>query len=201
MKIPCETIARLAHLLPSPNEEIDPIFRSFRLDNGKIIVSDRKFMAIEHIGNWEGVFHIQLDDRTLEQCRSEAQFAGTMEVIPTPALNFTTAKTTMGYAPVGNIGVFPQGANTFDRWVDIVKQCAEPAAAPRGGMVWRCDAINALAMSSPSGIVVFEETIDVEQRPTIVRDINSPDWCGFYLPRLHDGMHHAAATLPGWLKV
>lgn len=202
MKIPCETIVRFSNLLPSPNVDIDPIFRTIRLDNGKIIATDRRFMAIEQLPEkFEGVFHISLPDDLLEQCRTETQFSSKIDIIATPVLGHITAKTTLGWSPPGNIGVFPAAVTDFDYWRNrVVAPCLEPAAVSRGGMLWRLDDIVRLAACSPSGDVIFEEHIDCESRPTVVRDIHSYDWCGFFLPRLHDGAYHAAATLPGWLK-
>jgi hypothetical protein len=201
MRIPCETIARLSHLLPKPTDEIDDIFRAFRLDNGKVIATDRVFMAVEYIGGWEGVFHIRLSDADIEQCRTESAFSSYLEIVPTPAIAFTTAKTSLGYNPPGNIGVYPTEATAYDDWYTrVVQPCITPSDVPRGAMIWRVDAMLALARSSPSGIVVFENIVDVETRAAVVRDINSPDWCGFFMPRLSDGLYHPAAALPGWLK-
>lgn len=202
MRIPCDTIARLSHLLPRyTGEQTDPIFDTFRLDNGRVIVTDRTFMAVENVGGWEGVHHINLSDADIEQCRTESQWSAHLDVVPTPALQFTTAKTTLGYSPSGNIGVYPAGVTDFDKWHDVTAAlCVEPAAVARGAMVWRVNELTVLARTAPSGVVVFEQIVDVETRPALVRDVNSADWCGFFWGRLNDGIHHPAASLPGWLR-
>lgn len=197
MKIPCETIVRFAQLI-DPSED-DPVFHTIRLDNGQIIASDRKFMAIENIGGFTGIHHIVVDAALLAQCETEAQYSSYIEITPNDMLKYTVAKTTLGYV-TGNIGVWPAAGNAFDRWRDVARQCAEPVAAAKGAMIWHTDGLIRLAKASPSGIVVFEQLIDAETRPTIVRDINSPDWVGLFLPRISDGMYHGAAMLPGWLK-
>lgn len=199
MKIPCDTIARLANVLPGPSADIDPIFHTFRLDNGRVIATDRTIMAVEHVGGWEGVYHIRLTEADIAQCRTESAFSSVLEIVANPIM--TVAKTTLGYSPTGDIGVRPAGATDFDKWHSaVVAPCATPSDVPRGAMIWRTDQIAALARSSPSGVVVFENIIDVETRSAVIRDINSPDWCGFFMPRLSDGLYHPAAALPGWLK-
>lgn len=202
MKIPCETIVRMAHLLPSPNVEIDPIFRTLRLENGKIIATDRRFMAIEQLSErFEGVYHLAVTDVFLAQCKVEAPFSGVFDAVPTPPLRYTTGKTTFGWSPSDNLGVYPDGPTAFDNWYQmVVAPCIEPAAVSRGGMMWLLDDIQRLAASSPSGTVVFEQNIDCDNRPSVVRDLDTPDWCGFFLPRLHNGAWLGGATVPGWLK-
>lgn len=200
MKIPCDTIARLSHVLPAPSAEVDDIFRTFRLDNGRVITTDRLFMAVEHVGGWEGVHHIRLSDVDIAQCRTESAFSSTLEIVATPVM--TVAKTSLGYTPTGDIGVRPVGPTAYDDWYErIVAPCATPSDVPRGAMVWRVEALSALARTAPSGMVVFENIIDVETRAAVVRDVNNPDWCGFFMPRLSDGLYHPAAALPGWLRV
>jgi len=199
MKIPCDTIARLSNLLPEKSVEIDDIFRTIRLDNGKVIVSDRRFMAIETVENFEGVFHIAVSDALIEQCRVESQFSSFIDIVPNPILQFTTAVTTMGYAPEGNIGVWPNGVTDFDDWHSrVVKPCLEPDGQNRGVLAFDAVGLQRLVSASPSGFLVFEETIDTT-RPMVVRDATSPDWCGFFMPRLNDGLHHTGATVPRWL--
>jgi hypothetical protein len=200
VKIPCETIVRMSHLLPSPTAEVEPIFRTLRLDNGKIIATDRRFMAIEQIEPFEGVYHISVPDALLAACQSEAQYSGVLTVTPMPGMPFITAVTTMGFNG-GNIGVFPSGPTDYDKWHEmVVAPCASPVAAPQGGMLWQLDDMVRLAACAPSGVVIFEGMIDAINRPTVVRDVNSPDWCGFFLPRISNGIFHAPATVPGWLK-
>lgn len=192
MKIPCETIARLAILRG------EGIFASLRLDNGCVIASNRRFMAVERVPPFQGVAHIAVDDALIEQCRTEAQYASTIEITPNHALKFTVGKTTLGFV-TGNIGVFDSFGD-FDRWRAVIAPCAEPLTASAGAMIFDTPELAQLVASAPSGAVVFETHINPDARPVLVRDINSPDWCGCFLPRLADGLHHAPAALPGWLK-
>ena len=139
MKIPCDTIARLSHLLPAPEAEIEESFRCFRLDNGKVIVSNRRFMAIERVGD-------------------------------------------------------------FDKWPAIVGQCIDPLTESKGPMVFDSHQLFALAQAAPSGAVSLEQCADPDNRPTVVRDIESADWVGFFLARISDGRQHVGASVPGWCK-
>lgn len=195
IKIPCQTIVRMMRVVEGAT---DPIFQTLRLDHGQIVASDRKFIVVENLSPFTGVYHITVDAALLAQCETETQFSSVLDVIPNPALGFTMAKTTMGYT-TGNIGVFP-GKSEFDRWREVIAPCAEPAAMAVGGMLWEAAAIARLAAASPSGHVIFEELIDTQNRPTIMRDINDHEWCGFFWPTVSDGRYHSPATLPGWLK-
>lgn len=202
MKIPCDTIARLAHLLPSPDEErIDAAFASFRLDNGKVIVSNRMFLAVELVQPFDGVFYIAADEKLITQCRTEAQYNGVIDFTPVPALRYTTAITTLGARFTENIGVWLDEPSELDRWHDVaVKPCLEPLEASAGPMVFEVEFLARLAQASPSGRIVLEQNADPERRPTIARDIDSGDWVGFFRPRINDGRHHQSATVPEWCR-
>ncbi len=195
--ISCDTIARLASLIPTDGESI---IQTLRLDNGRAIATDRKFCAVESIAPFEGVFHVRLTAALVKQCEIERQFSSTVSIVPNAALKWTTARTSLGYDVTENIGVYPDEPTAFDRWYElIVKPCLTPATQSKGAMVCTVDEVTRLAATSPSGSLVFEQFIDVS-RPTILRDINSPDWCGFFLPRLNDGIYYAPATVPSWLS-
>lgn len=186
------------HVVNGCPADVDPIFRTLRLDSGQIVATDRQFLAVENLAPFHGIYHITVDDTLLAQCTKEMQFSSVLDVIPNPALGFTMAKTTLGFA-TGNIGVF-RGPSDFDKWRDVMRECAEPAKASVGGMLWTVEGIARLAASSPSGHVIFEEHVDAQARPTLIRDINDHEWCGMFMPRLSDGRYHSPATLPGWMK-
>lgn len=201
MLIPCETIVRASYIVKKPHEDIDDIFGTIRLENGKLIATNRKFMVVEQITAFEGTYHVRIDDKLLKQCEEAVSYSGMLEIIPNPALQFTTAKTTMGYTAEGNIGVFPQVHNFFDDWHKIVEKCSEPLTESSGAMVWNTADVHQLCMASPSGTICFEKYFNVTgDRPCVVRDISTGDWCGFFVPRIKDGVLHNPAIVPGWLK-
>ena len=200
MKIPCDTIARLSHLLPAPEAEIEESFRCFRLDNGKVIVSNRRFMAIERVGDFDGVFYIKGDTALIEQCRTEAQWSSVIEFTAVPSLKYTTAITSMGFKIAENIGYWPGMPGDFDKWPAIVGQCIDPLTESKGPMVFDSHQLFALAQAAPSGAVSLEQCADPDNRPTVVRDIESADWVGFFLARISDWRQHVGASVPGWCK-
>lgn len=199
MKIPCDTIARLSHLLPI--EPTDTVFDHFRLDNGKVIASDRLFMGIESVEPFEGVFYIRADEALIEQCRTEAQWSSLIEFTPVPALQYTTAITTMGFKVAENIGIWPDGPTDYDVWRErVLDPVRETLAESRGPMVFYAGELERLARASPSGAIMLEQFVDPRNRPVVARDIDSPDWVGFFHARIEDGRHHVGATVPGWCK-
>lgn len=202
MRIPCDTIARLAHLLPTlGDDKIDEAFASFRLDNGMVIVTDRRFMAIEEVEAFEGVFYIRADAALIEQCRIEAQYSSVIEFTPVPALKWTTAITTMGWKIADNIGVWPDAPSEFDRWREaVLNPCKEPLAISVGPPLFEAELLGRLAQAAPSGKLVLEKYFDPLNRPAIARDIDSAHWVGFFYPHIRDGRTHPAATVPGWCK-
>ena len=199
--IPCETIVRMAALLPVPGADVEPIFNTMRFDNGKLIVTNRKFGAVEQIeSDFEGIWHVAVPDTLLAQCKVEAQFGGSLTIVPNQTLTWTTARTTMGYDAQGNIGVYPTEPTIFDRWHEkMVQPALTPATAPNGTMVVEAGPLAALAAASPSGVIAFESLID-SRRTTIVRDAMDHRWVGFFHPRMNDGMFYPPASVPTWLR-
>lgn len=195
--IPCDTIARLSTLIDRNDDE--PIFHTMRLDNGRVITTDRKFLAVEQVAHFTGVHHIALSDALVQQCITETQFNSVLSVTPNSMLKWTSARTSLGYNVTENIGIYPDEPTRFDAWYErVVAPCLAPADTSKGAMVVDLDLLARLVATSPSGSIVYEQHIDIS-RPTVLRDINSPDWCGFFLPRLNDGIYYAPATVPQWL--
>ncbi len=199
MKIPCDTIARLSHLLPE--EPSDDPMHAFRLENGKIMTTDRSFMAVEEVERFEGVFYIRNDPALIEQCRTEAQWSATIEFTPVPAINYTTAITSFGWSVAENIGLWPTEPTDWDKWRDVIlSPCLEPLSESQGPMTFVADSLHRLALTSPSGGIVLEQYADPIRRPTVVRDIDTNTWVGFFRARVDDGRQHVSATVPGWLR-
>ena len=198
MRIPCDVIARLSHVLPQSDD--DPAMAAIRLDNGKVMATNRRFMAVEEVGAFEGVYYIAPDPKLIDICRTEAQYSSVIDFTPIDALKYTTAITTLGAKFAENIGVWPDGPTAWDNWRDLIlAPCLEPLTATTGPMVFVAQGLAELAAASPSGIVVLEQFID-PMRPVVVRDVDSPSWVGFFRPKVMDGRHHASATVPEWCK-
>ena len=196
IQIPCETVVRLSALIKS---DVAPEFRVMRFENGKVIVTNRRFGVVEQNNRFEGTFHVLLPDALIEQCRVEKSFSSVLTITPNPILKYTTAITTMGFQVSENIGYWEE-TPLLDTWHDkIVKPCLTPATASRGAFMCHSSELAILAETSPSGDIIFEANIDTT-RVTVVRDLNSSEWAGFFIPRLDDGMYHAPAAVPSWLK-
>lgn len=201
MKIPCDTIARLSHILPAASEEVDEIFRCFRLEDGKIMACNRKYLVIEQVQPFTGTYYVRGDLNLIEQCRTEAQFSSSIEFTPVEALRYTTAITTLGFSVSENIGHWPDGPTDYDKWCEmVVEPCRTPLEATTGHMTLDLISLQQLLKAAPSGIVTLEQHVDPRDRPMCVRDSNAPHWVGFFKPSITDGRTHPAATVPGWCK-
>lgn len=195
IEIPCETIVRLASLIPAPDMDIEPIFRSIRLENGKAIVTDRRYMAIENLNfPFIGTDHIEIFPELLARCVEGTKTAERITIICNPMIGYTM----VADDPAVNLHL--KGDTTpYDCWYEkIVKPALVSANGDNGAM--SCDAAGMarFAASAPSGEIVFESPID-RSRPMAVRDIHSYDWCGFVWPRLVGGVSHIPASVPKWL--
>lgn len=199
MRIPADTIARLSHLLPDVPSD-DP-FDCFRLDNGMVLATNRQFLAIEQVEPFEGVFYIRADQTMIEQCRTEAQWSSVVDFTPVAQMQWTTAISSMGWKCGENLGVWPTAPTDYDLWRERILQPAmQPTDQASGNTVFSADGLHRLALSSPSGGIALGQTVDAFRRPTVVRDIDSADWVGFFLARIADGRQHEAAVVPGWCR-
>lgn len=199
MKIPCDTIARLSYLLP--DEPSDDPFHCFRLDNGMVLASNRHLVAAEHVGGFTGVFYIRADREMIEQCRTEAQWSSVIAFNAIEAMQWTTAATSMGWKKAENLGVYPAGPTDWDKWRDLVlAPCLEPMTETKAPLIFDTHLLHLLAHTAPSGKISTEMHFDPLRRPTVVRDLDSADWVGFFNPRISDGRQHNAASVPGWCK-
>lgn len=196
--IPCDTFVRLANVIHTLPDDIEPVFRCVRIDNGCAIATDRNFMAIEKITDVPGIVHVIPSLALINQCRVEAGFNGTLTITVNDMLKYAVAKTSLGYVHPENVGQWFEGPNLLDRWHEIVMQANEPAQRSIGGMYWDCDGIAKLANSSPSGRVVFEEKIDAT-RPSLIRDTSDYSWLGVFNP-FTSTQSYQPASMPSWVS-
>jgi hypothetical protein len=196
--IPCETLVRLTKVLQLDGENMTDWLRTVRIDNGVAICTNRKMMVMENIGGASGVIHIIADAKLIAQCAVEAPFNSVLTITVNEQLRFAVAKTTLGYIHSGNACLWAATAeNDLERWHTIVDRCRAPSTEPKGVMFWDAYNIANLAASSPSGTLVFEEIVDVT-KPIVIRDMNDPDWCGFFIPS-KSSIDYDGAAIPEWL--
>lgn len=194
--MPCDTLVRLMNVLAELPQDVEPAFRCIRLDNGCAVATDRHFMAIEKVNDFDGIFYIQPDQALIDQCRTEATFSSNLTITVNEILRYTAVKTGLGYVHPVSVGAWHQSPD-FDRWREVVARCKEPANENRGGMFWNADGIARLASASPSGSLVFEQHIDTT-RPTLIRDVHDFHWLGVFNPwSTNDAA--TPATLPSWV--
>lgn len=196
--VPADTLARLATIIQNPPADLEPVFKTIRLDNGQVVVSDRTICAVECVGTIPGIAHIVPDPAFIAQCKMEAQFSSNVTIVVNELLNYTVAKTSLGYV-TGNIGFFPNGATDYDRWREVVMEAKEIPPKGRGGMFWDAELIAKLAASSPSGRVIFAENVDA-YRNTLIRDVTDGYWIGVFSPKQGPGYDAVnPATMPTWM--
>lgn len=197
--VPCDTFARLSNVLRSMPPDIDPHFKSIRIDNGVAVASNRIIMAVENIGKNPGIIHVIASPGLIENCRKEAAYSSTLTITVNEPLKWAVAKTSFGYIEPGNCCLWSDAANDLDKWRDIALSAKEPVKVNQGGMFWDAENIANLAAASPSGRVVFEENIDTHGRVALIRDINDYDWFGMFQPWGSFGEKINPAVLPTWM--
>lgn len=87
-------------------------------------------------------------------------------------------------------------SNFMDDWI---KWFTEPVDKSNGVMFWDLYQVSCLFETSPTGDIVFPDVID-SSKPIIVRDVNSNDWVGAFIPSLDSDKPLKPAKLPEWLN-
>lgn len=201
MRIPCDTIARLSHVLAAPDSDTDEAFKCFRLEDGKVLASNRHYLVIEEVGGFTGTHYIRPTAQLVEQCKTEATYSSWVDFTPVEALRYTTAVTMLGCSISENIGYWPTVPTDYDKWREmIVDPCRTPVPEPRGHMTLHLPSMVELLHAAPSGVVTLEQNLDPRERPVCVRDSDSAHWVAFFKPHITDGRVHPAAVVPGWCK-
>lgn len=191
--VPCDTLVRLSKIVIGAPDGFDTI----RFESGCVIVTNRALMAIEHIGSNPGVTHIKLDADLLAVCETEAKYSSNVTITANDMLQYTIAKTTLGYVS-GNIGNFAPPPD-LHRWKEVLKEAETIPDKGNGGMFWAAEHIAQLAACSPSGRVTFAENIDA-YRNTVIRDVTDGEWLGIFSPKPNDGYAPWGATVPAWAR-
>lgn len=200
ISLSCETFLRISRVIADLPSDMHASWSTLRFEEGCIIATDKSFMAIENFTTAQFTpFHILPDAALLAQCENEAQFNGRMTIVVNEMLKFAVVKTSFGFQTTTNVLYTGEIDPAWEKWRGVVSQCKEPATRTNGPMFWAVEGIQRLASSSPSGMIVFEELIDVN-RPTIIRDTKDYHWLGVFHPTSMQD-HYTAATLPNWVTV
>lgn len=204
IEISCEIYARLAAipLILDPTDQ-RKYFKSLYLERENnvlfAVVTNGKLAAIERIGEDTGPDErtaIAIDPVLVAQAVKEISFNSKLVIVANPLLAFTAIKTTFGYNYPGNGMVQLPDANYFNEWRKWAPD--EMPVKTSGAMFWATPMIHALSTASPTGCICFPEFIDIT-RPVLVRDRNSDEWVGLFMPVTDDGEKIDPASRPGWL--
>ena len=195
--IPCETYARLCkvhHCEPLEPHEFD---NTIRLEDNVAISSNRKIMVIEKlpIPN-KGIIHIKTDEVLAEQCEEAAKTKGFLTINYQPAMKYAIASLTTGYNHTENLAVTSEESNPWGDWRDLIADAS--AVENKGSMFWSMAEMIALNAASPTGSLIFPTHINADY-PVLVRDVNSPDWLGLFMPS-STNRDYQPASVPEWIK-
>ncbi len=202
--ISCELYARLSAipLLLNPVDErkyLKSLFIERVSSKLYAVATNVKIAAIEYLGENEGPDEctaIVIDQALIDQCKREIAFNGRMSIVANPLLNFTSIKTTFGFVCPGNAMVQLPEANNFNNWHTWFPDSIPTKS--HGAMFWNASLIHALAAASPTGGLRFPQYIDTTQ-PVVVRDQESEDWAGLFMPVPGENATVEPASLPEWL--
>ncbi len=207
-QIPCETYYRLSKILsyfqPDIDDEIKQKINCIRLENSNgiliAVATNQKIAVIEKIGATNqpnGAVHIVVNEKLINQAKTEKVYNSFIEVIAIPQMAMASAKTMLGYTYEGNVAIFPT-ETPMDDWRDWAAD--EPIKKSKGAMYWNTIYLNMLNESSLSGKLAFPEFIDTE-KPVVLNDIENPNWIGLFMPKRADSeIQVSPAQLPKWWK-
>lgn len=195
--IPCDTIARLAPLVHGSEDW----FNTIRIDNGQVIATDRRIMAIENIGGSSGIIHFKPFPMIVDLCKKH--YDKSLTIIVNEMLKFAIATLPGIELPAVNCVNWADTPNIFNNWRSMVMRAKEPAKKSTGAMAWQGNLVAKLCGSSPTGNVVFETNIDVmSNRPTLIRDELEEKWLGVFNPWVDDVKRDVApAIMPDWMSL
>lgn len=203
VSVTCDVFARLAKIALSNNDGyLRSIFLEITEDGDVLaIATNRKIAAIEKIGKSSldaMKMNVCVDEKLVEQCKTEVAFNSSVTFINNPMLKFISVKTSLGYVHSGNAGIYATGENAFETWRDWFPD--ELPTEPNGGIFSNLENLALLASSSPTASVIFQEIID-NKKPVIVQDIHEPAWIGLFMPR-PDAQTRSPEpfVIPDWVK-
>lgn len=166
-----------------------------------MVVSDQKLMVVERMTEVvPEPINLVIDDVLFNQLATvEALYSGHLEIQIVPGTGWVAGKTSYGYTVPYNMHS-ATARPKLDCWHEVLMQCADPAPASNGAMVWNTSDVQRLGQASPSGKVLFETNIACNDRPVLIRDVETADWVGCFQPRFNDGIWRGQAEMPEWCK-
>jgi len=187
INVSCDTFARLSRLAQTATDASRPWLRSvaFHRKNGQIvaIASNAAFCAVELIGKQDGpeaFLLVPITEALVRQCIIEKEFNSVISITYYEEHAFASLVTTFGFAPPGNVGLFPIEHIPLRDWRSWLPR--EISKNSTGCVFVDVDGLTALAQSSPSGCLVFPQYMDVEKAVPIA-DITAKNWLGLFYPK------------------
>ena len=208
--ISCDAFQRLASIVEhyKPHQQRAECVSVCIMNRGGRVIgqaTNSKIAAYEYLNvtdQPDGQVLVVIDPALVEQCKTEVPFGSFLTIQTNDALQFATAKTTLGYSYPDNAAIWNANPGNLHSFLfDKLHTEHKTLKKSRGAMHWYLDSLARLAGSAPSGRIVFPEFIDTEL-PVILRDPISENWFGAFIPDMNDRDKGATklvpATLPDW---
>lgn len=174
-------------------EKLNVIRIEIHQGKGYAIVTNQQIACVEFLGMMnesDKVFHIKLTEKLLRQLETEMFFDSTANIEVISEFAMGNFKTDYGYKDDECFAwLFDTPLNNWRLWLD------NKALTSNTAMKWDLYHILSLFESS-SGKIAFAEIIDIN-KPLILRDVENPNWLGFFIPT--DFKNYEPARLPEWL--
>lgn len=208
--ISCDAFQRLASIVEQYQPSYDRaecVSVCIQHRGGRVIAqaTNSKIAAFEYLAvtdQPDGQVLVVVDPALVEQCKTEVPFGSTLTIQTNDALQFATAKTTLGYAYPGNAAIWNASPGNLHSFLfDKLQTEYKVLKKSVGVMHWYLDSLARLAGSAPSGRIFFPEFINTET-PCVLRDPLAENWMGAFIPEMNDrdekATPYVAATLPDW---
>lgn len=208
--ISCDAFQRLASIVEMYQPSYDRaecVSVCIMNRGGRVIAqaTNSKIAAYEYLAvtdQPDGQVLVVVDPALVEQCKTESPFGSFLTIQTNDALQFATAKTTLGYAYPDNAAIWNAAPGNLHSFLfDKIRDEHKVLKKSVGVMHWYLDSLVRLAGSSPSGRVLFPEFINTKM-PCVLRDPLAENWFGAFIPEMnaHDEqtVEYTAATLPDW---
>lgn len=183
--IEATTLQRLSHL-PFLKIEI-------KNSKGYLIGTDCTVGCVEYLGELDHADDSCYLKLNVDKIRDEAEFGGTFTFETLPELAMGTVNATSGQN-CNDFIVWPD-ESPVDKWREWFKMSDES----KGFIYCELPQLITLWEASPSGDVVFPEVINADD-PVIVRDVNSDNWIGVFIPVIDSKAILKPAILPEWIN-
>lgn len=183
--IDADIFSRMSHAAGSPSDPVRPHLACVRLEYrggyAYAVASNSFIMAIYYLGPTTE------PDEFMNVSYTAPSGDDTLEIEGWQAASF-------GMINGHSVTLLPEKEPLFTEWWKIVP---DPARFERGFIYLQDELFHKLAMSSPSGHIVFPAVVDALNY-MYVRDVHDPNWLGLLHARYSDKKLEAA-TIPEWI--